>query len=84
MFEKYLPYAATFGLLDQWAKQFEKEGWTEMPAYFRVLPTTTSDQAMGVFVAMSATANSSGGSAAGAGAGAAGAGAAGGGASGAG
>lgn len=84
MFAKYLPYAATFGLLHQWAKQFEKEGWTEMPAYFRVLPTTTNDQAMGVFVALSATANSSGGSAAGAGAGAAGAGAAGGGASGAG
>jgi uncharacterized membrane protein len=83
MFEKYLPYAAAFGLLHQWAKHFETEGWTETPAYFHVLPTTTGNQAMVAFVAMSAATNSSGGSAA-AGAGAAGAGAAGGGASGAG
>ncbi|MBE2225478.1 MAG: DUF2207 domain-containing protein, partial [Anaerolineae bacterium] len=83
MFEKYLPYAATFGLLHPWAKHFEKEGWTETPAYFKVLPSTDGSQAMMAFVAMSAATNSSGGSAA-AGAGAAGAGAAGGGASGAG
>jgi hypothetical protein len=83
MFEKYLPYAASFGLLEQWAKHFEKEGWAETPAYFHVLPTTTGNQAMVAFVAMSTATNSSGGSAA-AGAGAAGAGAAGGGASGAG
>ncbi len=84
MFEKYLPYAAAFGLLHQWARHFEKEGWTETPAYFHVLPSTTGSQAMVAFVAMSAATHSSGGSAAGAGAGAAGAGAAGGGASGAG
>jgi hypothetical protein len=80
-FEKYLPYAAAFGLLHQWAKHFEKEGWTETPAYFHLLPATTGNQAMVAFVAMSAATSSSGGSAA---AGAAGAGAAGGGASGAG
>ena len=84
MFEKYLPYAAAFGLLQQWTKHFEKEGWTETPDYFHVLPTTTANQAMVVFVAMSAATHSSGGSAAPSGAGAAGAGAAGGGASGAG
>ena len=84
MFEKYLPYAASFGLLHQWAKHFEKEGWTETPEYFHVLPTTTGNAGMVAFVAMSAATHSSGGSAAGAGAGAAGAGAAGGGASGAG
>lgn len=84
MFEKYLPYAAAFGLLQQWTKHFEKEGWTETPAYFHALPNTTANHAMGAFVAMSAATHSSGGSAAGAGAGAAGAGAAGGGASGAG
>jgi len=84
MFEKYLPYAAAFGLLHQWAKHFEKEGWTETPAYFHVLHSTTDNQAMIAFVAMSAATHSSGGSATGAGAGAAGAGAAGGGASGAG
>ncbi len=80
MFEKYLPYAAAFGLLHQWAKHFEKEGWTETPEYFHVLPTTTGNQAMVAFVAMSAATHSSGGSASGS----AGAGAAGGGASGAG
>ena len=84
MFDKHLPYVAAFGLLHQWAKQFEKEEWTEMPGYFHVLPTTTGNQAMVAFVAMTAATSSSGGSAAGAGAGAAGAGAAGGGASGAG
>ena len=81
MFEKYLPYAAAFGLLHQWAKHFEKEGWTATPVYFHVLRGTTGNQAMIAFVAMSSATHSSGGSATGAG-GAAGA--AGGGASGAG
>lgn len=84
MFEKYLPYAASFGLLQQWAKHFEKEGWTETPAYFHVLPSTTGNQSMVLFVWMATATHSSGGSAAAGGAGAAGAGAAGGGASGAG
>jgi len=84
MFEKYLSFAAAFGLLQQWTKHFEKEGWTETPAYFHVLPTTTGNQSMMLFVWMSAATHSSGGSAAPSGAGAAGAGAAGGGASGAG
>jgi len=82
MFERYLPYAASFGLLEQWAKHFEKAGWNHVPSYFHVL-STTGDNQMGAFIAMLAATSSSGGSAAGA-AGAAGAGAAGGGASGAG
>lgn len=82
MFDNHLPYVAAFGLLHSWARRFEKEGWTEVPDYFHVLPTTTGNEAMTAFVAMSVVANSSGGSAAGAGG--AGAGAAGGGASGAG
>ena len=82
MFDKHLPYVAAFGLLHPWARRFEKEGWTEMPEYFHVLPTTNRSQAMTLFVVMAATSNSSGGSAAGAGG--AGGGAAGGGASGAG
>lgn len=82
MFEKHLPYAAAFGLLHAWARRFEKENWTEMPVYFHVLATTTSSDAMALFVVMAAATSSSGGSAAGAGG--AGAGAAGGGASGAG
>ncbi|MBK8987023.1 MAG: DUF2207 domain-containing protein [Chloroflexi bacterium] len=83
MFEQYLAHAASFGLLTQWAKYFEKAGWNKLPPYFHVLSTADDASYMASFVAMSAATASSGGSAAGA-AGAAGAGAAGGGASGAG
>jgi len=84
MFELYLPYTASYGLLYRWAKHFEKKGRTELPDWFHAVSTTGAGN-MAVFVAMTAAASSSGGSAAGAGAaGAAGAGAAGGGASGAG
>ena len=81
MFNRFLPYAASYGLLHQWAKFFQKEGWTELPAYFHAVSRTGSD-GMTAFVAMAGSSSSSGGSAAGAGG--AGAGAAGGGASGAG
>jgi prepilin-type N-terminal cleavage/methylation domain-containing protein len=81
MFNRFLPYAASYGLLHQWAKFFQKEGWTELPPYFHAL-NRADDGGMAAFVAMTAASSSSGGSAAGAGA--AGAGAAGGGASGAG
>jgi hypothetical protein len=80
MFFKYLPYAAAFGLLPQWARHFEKTGWTEVPPYFHALPTSDPAQSMAAFAAMSSASSSAGGTAAGA----AGAGAAGGGASGAG
>lgn len=82
MFNRFLPYAATYGLLHQWAKFFEKEGWTQLPPYFHAL-NRADDGGMSAFVAMTAASSSSGGSAAGAGAAGA-AGAAGGGASGAG
>lgn len=82
MFNRFLPYAATYGLLHQWAKFFQKEGWTELPPYFHAL-NRADDHGMAAFVAMTAASSSSGGSAAGAGAAGA-AGAAGGGASGAG
>jgi hypothetical protein len=81
MFNQFLPYAATYGLLHQWAKFFQKEGWTDLPPYFHAISRSGND-GMAAFVAMTATSSSSGGSAAGAGG--AGAGAAGGGASGAG
>jgi uncharacterized protein (TIGR04222 family) len=81
MFEQYLPYAAAFGLLAAWAKQFKKKGWTEVPAYFHAL-STAGDDGMVAFVAMTSATSSSGGAASAAGA--AGAGAAGGGSSGAG
>lgn len=82
MFIKYLPFAAAFGLLHAWSRYFEKEGWMEVPPYFKALPDNDPAQSMAAFVAMSAASSTSGGAAAGAGA--AGAGAAGGGAAGAG
>lgn len=82
MFIKYLPFAASFGLLHSWSKHFANEGWMEVPPYFKVLPGHSPEDSMAAFVAMSATSASSGGAAAGAAA--AGAGAAGGGAAGAG
>ncbi|WP_420628173.1 DUF2207 family protein [Candidatus Leptofilum sp.] len=80
IFNQFLPYAASYGLLHQWAKFFQKEGWTEVPPYFHAASRSGSDH-MTAFVAMTGNSASSGGAAAGAG-GAAGA--AGGGASGAG
>lgn len=82
IFDLYLPYAASFGILHSWARYFEKKGGAKLPPWFQAL-TATPDEAMGAFVAMTAASSASGGSAAGA-AGAAAAGAAGGGASGAG
>ncbi|KAA3653982.1 MAG: DUF2207 domain-containing protein [Chloroflexi bacterium] len=80
IFELFMPYVASLGLLHSWAKRFEKEGVTTLPHYFHALPGSTNQIA--AFVAMTAATQTSSGSAAGAGA--AGAGAAGGGASGAG
>jgi hypothetical protein len=80
MFETYLPYATAFGLLRQWAKHFERQGWTETPEFFHLLPGTPHNRSWMIFLAMQGTFHTSGGSASGS----AGAGAAGGGASGAG
>jgi len=80
MFQRFLPYAASYGLLHPWAKWFEKEGWTDLPPYFEAL--AADDGGVAAFVAMTSASSSAGGSAAGAAG--AGAGAAGGGASGAG
>lgn len=76
-FDYYLPYAASYGLLTQWVKHFQKAGYTDVPVWFRSL---AREDGMAAFVAMGHSASSSGGGAAGA----AGAGAAGGGGSGAG
>lgn len=81
IFNQFLPYAASYGLLHQWAKFFQKEGWTDLPPYFHAL-SRSGEENMAAFVAMAGASSSSGGSVAGAGG--AGAGAAGGGASGAG
>lgn len=72
MFERYLPYAASFGLAVAWVKAFQKQGGLEIPAWFHSL-AATPDQSMASFVVMTSAAYSSGGGgAAGAGGGAAG------------
>jgi len=73
-FNRFLPYAASYGLLADWAKRFEDDESVQLPAYFHTLPGAEVN-GMAAFVAMTAVTSSAGGSAAGAaGAGAAGAG----------
>jgi uncharacterized membrane protein len=78
-FERYLPYAASYGLAEGWARAFQKRGGAEIPAWFHAV-AAGFDESMRAFVAMTAASHSIGGGGA---AGAAG-GAAGGGGSGAG
>lgn len=80
LFDEYLPYAATFGLAESWAKAFQKRGGAEIPAWFRTL-AGAQDGGVAAFVAMTSAAHSAGASGTG---GAGGGGAGGGGGSGAG
>jgi uncharacterized membrane protein len=66
MFNLYLPYAAGFGLLSNWARHFEREGVASAPAWFHA--AAGGDGSMAAFVAMTSSASSSAGAAAGAGA----------------
>jgi hypothetical protein len=77
-FERYLPYAATFGLGTRWAKVFQKLGGVPLPAWFHAVEGSQADFAVIVPAISSAHSSASGGAGAGA------AGASGGGASGAG
>jgi len=76
-FERYLAYAAVFGLGTSWAKRFEQLGNVPLPIWFRA---TVGQPHFGAIVAIMHTSDSAGASGAGGGAG----GASGGGASGAG
>jgi uncharacterized protein (TIGR04222 family) len=80
LFERYLPYAAAFGLAEGWAKAFQKRGGAEIPVWFRAV-AEGDDGNIAAFIVMTSAAHSSGASAAG---GAGGGGAGGGGGSGAG
>jgi uncharacterized membrane protein len=77
-FERYLPYAATFGLGTRWAKFFQKLGGVGLPAWFHAVEGSQADFGAIVPAISSAHSSASGGGGAGA------AGASGGGASGAG
>jgi hypothetical protein len=79
LFEVYLPYAASFGLAEAWAKYFQKQGMQTAPAWFTA---ASPDNNMGAFIAIMGSTNSAG--SAGSGGGAGGGGAGGGGGSGAG
>jgi uncharacterized membrane protein len=78
-FERYLSYAAVFGLGASWAKYFQELGNVPLPVWFHGI--RGSDPNFGAIVAVMAASDSSG---AGGGGGAGGAGASGGGSSGAG
>ncbi len=77
-FERYLAFAAAFGLGGAWARHFQRAGGLPLPAWFHALPGSDSD--FGAVVAVMSASDSAGASGAGDGGG----GASGGGASGAG
>jgi uncharacterized membrane protein len=78
-FDRYLPYAAGFGLGESWVKRYEQQSGFSTPPWFQALqPDESSAAFVAVMVASHASFSSSAGGAAGA------AGASGGGASGAG
>lgn len=78
-FDRYLPYAAGFGLGEAWVKRYEKQSGFSTPPWFQALqPDDSSAAFIAVMVASQASFSSSAGGAAGA------SGASGGGASGAG
>jgi uncharacterized protein (TIGR04222 family) len=75
-FERYLPWAAAFGMGGAWARHFQRAGGAPLPVWFHAMPGSQGD--FGAVVAAMSASDSTGASAAG------GAGASGGGASGAG
>ncbi len=70
-FERYLPYAASFGMAESWAKALSKQASAEIPVWFVAL-AGAKDGGMGAFVAMAAVSHSTGSSGAGGAAGAGG------------
>ena len=69
-FEKYLAYAAVFGLGAQWAKYFQKMGDIPLPIWFHAM--AGNDANFGAMVAVMSTSDTAGVSAAGGGGGASG------------
>jgi hypothetical protein len=69
LFEKYLPYAAGFGLGDSWARRYQKQSGLPVPAWFHALGDSDSSAAfVAVMVATHSSFGSSGGAAGAAGA----------------
>lgn len=59
-FHRYLPYAASYGLLDRWTKWYQKRGGTDLPHYFQTVSASASD-GFAAFIAMSGATNAAGG-----------------------
>ncbi|HSV86210.1 MAG TPA: DUF2207 domain-containing protein [Levilinea sp.] len=57
LFEVYLPYAASFGLVEAWAKYFQKQGMQQAPAWFTA---ESLDDNMASFIAVISSTNSAG------------------------
>ncbi len=76
LLEEYLPYAASLGLAEDWAKLFKQREGEDVLAWFRPL-STSPDGGSAAFIAMIGATSSAGSSGAAGGAGAAGGGASG-------
>ncbi len=57
LFERYLPFAAGFGLGERWAKHFQKQGYATIPAWFGALDAGAGD--FGAVIAVMAATNAS-------------------------
>jgi hypothetical protein len=68
-FERYLAYAAAFGLGANWAKYFQKFGGAPLPVWFHAMPGSDGD--FGAIVAVMSASDSAGASAGGDGGGSA-------------
>lgn len=76
-FERYLPYAAGFGLGEPWAKRYQEQSGFSAPPWFQALRTDDSSAAFVAVMVASQASFSSGGAGAGGAAGASGGGASG-------
>lgn len=71
-FAQFLPYAAGFGLGQQWAKFFQKHGSVEVPVWFHALNNQDADGSFGAFTAFMSSSSSDASSGGGGGGGASG------------
>jgi hypothetical protein len=76
-FDRYLPYAAGFGLGEAWTKRYQQQSGFSVPAWFQALQPDDSSAAFIAVMVASQASFSSGGGAGGAGGGASGGGASG-------
>ncbi len=71
-FMEFLPFATGFGLGSQWAKSFQKRGFTDVPGWFHALNHQDAMASFGAFSAFMSSSDSSAASSGGGGGGASG------------